>query len=92
MFGYDVNKNICSILKEENKLQRLLIKCAVDKKPVEIIYQSKKGTISQRTILIKKVNHQQILAYCYQKRQIRSFIIEQILAAQPVKKRFTTSA
>ncbi|NCU18380.1 WYL domain-containing protein [Pallidibacillus pasinlerensis] len=73
-------------------MQGLLIKCAVDKKPVEIIYQSKKGTISQRTILIKKVNQQQILAYCYQKRQIRSFIIEQILAVQPVKKRFTTPA
>lgn len=92
MFGYNKNRNIRSVFKEGNKLQGLIIKCAVDKKPVEIIYQSKKGTISQRTILIKKVNQQQILAYCYQKRQIRSFIIEQILAAQPVKKRFTTSA
>lgn len=73
-------------------MRALLIKSAVEQRPIEIIYQSKNGTITQRRITIKKINQQKILAYCHTKKQFRSFIIEQILAAQPLKITYTTSA
>lgn len=73
-------------------MKSLLVKSAIEQKPIEIIYESKTGTITQRCITIKKLNQKKLLAYCHTKKQYRSFNIEQILAAQPIKKIYTTPA
>ncbi|MDQ0229499.1 hypothetical protein [Metabacillus malikii] len=53
-----------------------------EQKPIEIIYLSKKGVISQRKILVKQFVNKQVIAYCFKRHQIRSFTLEQILSAR----------
>lgn len=50
------------------------------KEKVEIIYQSQCGRFSQRIIKVLAVSEQTITAYCYLRRKLRVFNIENILA------------
>lgn len=56
------------------------------KKKIEIIYLSQDNKTTQRTIRVIKINEDKILAYCFLKKQVRIFKIENILAAMPSKK------
>jgi predicted DNA-binding transcriptional regulator YafY len=51
---------------------------------VEIIYIDRLGQISQRRIKLHSINNEQIKAYCFARRSIRSFFINNILAISPV--------
>lgn len=64
-----------------------LMKSIKEQKPLEIIYLSKKGEITKRVIVVKKINERLILAYCYKQKQYRYFLTEQILAMQPYTKK-----
>lgn len=60
---------------------RQLIERSMERnKPLQIIYQSSKG-ITQRSIKVKSIEGSRIRAYCYTKGEMRTFIIDQILAA-----------
>lgn len=48
--------------------------------PVKIVYEGKEG-ITERVIIIKKIEDDHVVAYCRMKRKIRSFKMDRILAA-----------
>ncbi|MGM0873367.1 MAG: hypothetical protein ACQEWV_00960 [Bacillota bacterium] len=49
--------------------------------PIEIIYLSQGGEFSQRKVLVKKINAEKMMAYCYLRNQIRTFSLDRILSA-----------
>lgn len=51
---------------------------------IVIIYMDRKGVITQRTIRINRIESGKALAYDYDKRAPRPFVLDRILAAQPV--------
>lgn len=55
--------------------------------PVEMIYMSGKGDITQRIISVYDVNEKHIKAFCHTKKQIRIFKIENILSVMPYKQK-----
>jgi predicted DNA-binding transcriptional regulator YafY len=63
----------------------LLNRSLNEKKPIEIIYQSKDNAFTKRVILVKMMNEKYIKAYCYTKKELRIFKIDSILAASSVK-------
>lgn len=52
---------------------------------VEIIYIDQAENLSQRHIQVITQREKMILAYCFTKRQIRSFVLQNILAIKKVK-------
>ncbi len=57
-----------------------------NKKKLEMIYQSKSGGLSQRVVRILQVKEEQVVAYCYSRRQVRTFRLDNILAVHPAEK------
>ncbi|GGH81074.1 hypothetical protein JOD43_002429 [Pullulanibacillus pueri] len=53
---------------------------------LEIIYLDASNSMSQRKIRIIKQNASLVIAYCYTRKQIRTFYIENILGWKRVKK------
>ena len=51
--------------------------------PVKLIYQGKEQ-ITQRVIEVKSINDTHVVAFCRKKRQVRTFRLDSILAAQIV--------
>ncbi|RLL47727.1 WYL domain-containing protein [Oceanobacillus piezotolerans] len=56
-----------------------------NQKKIEIIYIASNKQITKRTIRAIKLQEQYLLAYCYSKRSIRLFKLNNILAVQPLK-------
>lgn len=54
---------------------------------VEIIYMGKKGKITQRKIEVRSVQNGMVKAYCLNHRAPRIFMIENILAIQPMRRK-----
>lgn len=52
---------------------------------IELIYQSKINDFSKRTIKVLKINDTTITGFCYLRKEVRTFSINQILALQVVK-------
>ncbi|MFT8873063.1 MAG: hypothetical protein ABF868_12390 [Sporolactobacillus sp.] len=52
----------------------------------EIVYQAKDGAFSQRFIRIIAVDETSLKAYCFAKRQVRSFVRERIYASRSVRR------
>lgn len=80
MFVYNVNiggESMFEILKRavENKM------------PVEMIYMSAKGDISQRIITVYDVNQIHIKAFCHARKQVRIFKMDNILSLLPHKQK-----
>ncbi|MDQ0168228.1 hypothetical protein [Bacillus horti] len=61
-------------------MEKLLYKYYLANVPVQMIYMDKRGQITHRTIFIKNIQEQKILAYCMWRKQQRSFDIEGILS------------
>ena len=53
---------------------------------LEMIYQNEKGEISQRRIMVLTVNEELFKAYCYTRRQQRTFKLSNVLSIGPVRK------
>jgi hypothetical protein len=49
-------------------------------KPLIIIYQSSKG-ITQRSIQVRNIEGDKVMAFCYTKGEYRTFLIQNILSA-----------
>lgn len=49
-----------------------------------IIYLAPEGTITQRKIKILKVKEEKVIAYCYLRKGVRTFQLEQILGLEEV--------
>lgn len=54
---------------------------------LQLIYLSNAGSISQRVIKVLAVTDTSIKAYCYTKRQFRTFKLVNILSVGPIRKR-----
>ncbi|MFY0762535.1 hypothetical protein AB1K32_27535 [Metabacillus dongyingensis] len=65
----------------------LLEKSKNQQMPIEIIYLSEKGLITQRTIIVNEVKENYIKAYCFTKQQIRLFKTCSILSAALPKRK-----
>ena len=66
-------------------MKGLLLRAVDSHEKLEMIYQSNKGEISQRVISVKKVGEQSFRAYCYIRKQVRTFTISNILSIAPLK-------
>ncbi|MGY0692598.1 hypothetical protein ACW2QC_07360 [Virgibacillus sp. FSP13] len=53
---------------------------------LEMIYIDHNNKITQRTIKVLRSNKDTVLAYCYTKKQVRTFKIENILSTQPIRR------
>ncbi|MCA1056697.1 hypothetical protein LCM10_17070 [Rossellomorea aquimaris] len=51
---------------------------------IEIIYMAEQQDFTCRKIIVKTIHSDRITAYCHLRRQIRIFLIENILAAAPL--------
>ncbi len=64
----------------------LIKRACNDKTPIQIIYIDRDNQISQRTIEVLAINKNNVKAYCYTKRQFRTFKLENILSADRIRK------
>lgn len=64
-----------------------LLKRALDTGQIlEMIYMTDKGELSQRKVKVIKISPGAIKAYCFLRKQQRSFKVENILSMGPVRK------
>jgi predicted DNA-binding transcriptional regulator YafY len=61
-------------------MKNFLSRCHLNKMPVEIMYITNNGQVSQRTISIKDINETTIRAYCHLRKTQRVFKVENILS------------
>lgn len=67
-------------------MKGILYRAMEERKPVEIIYLSKRNSFSQRKILIKELRGSTILAYCLYRKQMRIFNLNHIMSILPEKR------
>lgn len=68
-------------------MKEQLIKAMQYKQLVTIIYMSKSGEITKRRVKVLKIESDKFQAYCFMKRDKRTFIIDNVLAVLPVIRR-----
>jgi predicted DNA-binding transcriptional regulator YafY len=66
-------------------MRGILIRAIENHTLIEMIYLTKEGSISQRFIRVKEINHDKIIAYCYLRKNYRIFTISNILSLSPVQ-------
>lgn len=69
----------------QNLIQKSLAVALREALPLRIVYEGKEG-ITERVIIIKKIEDDCVVAYCRMKRRMRSFKLDNILAAEIVRK------
>jgi len=63
-------------------LMKYFLKLSLENKlPITIIYLSASGSFSKRKILIRKMTNEKIIAYCYLRKEIRTFSLKNVLSA-----------
>ena len=67
-------------------MKGLLKRAVVNGEVLEMIYLNTKGEISQRRIKVIKLNDDSFSAYCFTRKQQRTFKISNILSVGPVRK------
>lgn len=65
-----------------DQLKKLLLKLQMENRPVDIIYINNRDRITKRTIYIKRIDQDKVIAFCTLRDQNRTFDITNILAAQ----------
>jgi predicted DNA-binding transcriptional regulator YafY len=65
----------------------LLLNALENQEPIEIIYLSDRGELSQRVIVLESVGDTHIKAFCTWRKQRRIFKLSNILAACLARKR-----
>ncbi|WP_099157255.1 hypothetical protein [Virgibacillus ndiopensis] len=68
-------------------MKGLLIRSIDNKEKIEMIYLAADNHISQRIIRVLKINGGMVLAYCYQKKKVRTFKLDNILSVGSIRKR-----
>ena len=66
-------------------MKGLLLRAVESHEKLEMIYLSNKGEITQRIIQVEKVGDQSFRAYCYSRKQVRTFKLINILSIAPLK-------
>jgi predicted DNA-binding transcriptional regulator YafY len=79
MFAYTIKKG--------GLFMNLMLRLSLEQEvPLEMIYLSKNGAITQRRIKVLQIQNGYIRAYCYLRKMNRTFKIDDILSAQLVNK------
>ncbi|WP_430787521.1 hypothetical protein VBD025_16680 [Virgibacillus flavescens] len=68
-------------------MKNMIMRSIQNKEKLEMIYLSSDNCVSQRVVRVLKLNDDMIMAYCYTKRTIRTFKLENILSVGQVRKR-----
>ncbi|MED1419004.1 hypothetical protein [Bacillus smithii] len=68
-------------------MKGMLLKAKENKIPLLMIYMNDQGVITERFITVKDFNDDYIKAYCYWRKQIRTFKRSNILSIGPVRQR-----
>ncbi|MBP1969116.1 putative DNA-binding transcriptional regulator YafY [Virgibacillus natechei] len=68
-------------------MKGLLTRSVESKEKMVIFYIDSRGQVTQRYIRVLQVNDGLILAYCYYRKEVRVFKLDNILSAGPIKKR-----
>ncbi|MFQ3545200.1 hypothetical protein Q7A53_14050 [Halobacillus rhizosphaerae] len=64
-------------------MKGILCRSLEQKLKLTLIYMDSSGRLSQRTIRVIGVREEDVLAFCYMKKQVRTFKQKNILAAHP---------
>ncbi|MCA0969046.1 hypothetical protein LCM20_00415 [Halobacillus litoralis] len=64
-------------------MEFLLKRSLEDKMKLDIIYVSKSGDVTQRTIRVVRIREDHVAAYCFERREVRTFRRENILSLFP---------
>jgi predicted DNA-binding transcriptional regulator YafY len=64
------------------KMRGILERSIESQQPVQMIYLSKDGSLSQRWIRVLAINEKQIKAYCYLRNKYRVFYLDRILSLE----------
>ena len=67
-------------------MRSLFIRASESKEKIVIFYMDANNKITQRFVKVIKLNDDYMLAYCYYRKKLRTFKIEHILSAGPVRK------
>ena len=73
-------------------MKGLLLRAVSNGTILEMIYQDCKGNISQRRIKVLSVNDEAFRAYCYTRRQQRTFKLCNILSVGQVRNNYQQGA
>ncbi|RST59962.1 hypothetical protein D5F11_009660 [Siminovitchia terrae] len=65
----------------------LLKSAAGSSQRLELVYINRDNQLSQRIIKVLAVTESTIKAYCYTKRQFRTFSLENVLSIGPIRRR-----
>jgi predicted DNA-binding transcriptional regulator YafY len=77
-----------NVTKEEGAAVRgLLLNALESQEPLEIIYMSDRGELSQRVIILESVGDTHIRAFCKLRKQWRIFKLSNILSIRLAKER-----
>ncbi|RST60221.1 hypothetical protein D5F11_007115 [Siminovitchia terrae] len=68
-------------------MKSLLKRAVESKQRLEMIYINRDNQMSQRVIKVIAVTDSALKAYCYHKRQFRTFNLANILSVAPVRQR-----
>ncbi|HBZ09095.1 MAG TPA: hypothetical protein DEO65_04295 [Bacillus bacterium] len=68
-------------------MKSLLMRAVESKQSLELIYINRDNQLSQRIIKVIAVTDSAVKAYCYQKRQFRTFNLNYILSVDSVRQR-----
>jgi predicted DNA-binding transcriptional regulator YafY len=84
MFGY--NKNEHSYVREVLLMKGLLLNAVETGERLELIYMSNKSELSQRIIKVLDVQEDSFKAYCYTRKQFRTFKMSNVLSIGRLRK------
>lgn len=68
-------------------MRRILQRAMLQQTPIEIIYMSQNGILTQRQIEVYEINEHTIKAFCLLRKKTRTFKIDSILSAAEARKK-----
>lgn len=68
-------------------MKGLFLNSIENKEKIAIFYIDSSNKVTERYVRVLKLNENTMIAFCYYRKQIRTFHLENILSAGPVKGR-----
>ncbi|UJL47677.1 hypothetical protein KFZ58_07390 [Virgibacillus sp. NKC19-16] len=68
-------------------MEGLLIHSVEQKEKIAVFYMDVKNNVTERVIRVISIDHDAIVAYCYYRKQVRTFKLKNILAAGPISQK-----
>ncbi|AXI08306.1 hypothetical protein CV093_05150 [Oceanobacillus sp. 143] len=68
-------------------MKGLILRSMENKEKIVIFYIDQNNSVTKRIVKVVSTNGKLIAAYCYWRKQIRTFKLENILSAEPIRKR-----